>query len=263
MPEPTDPEDLGAAPPAPDGESGWHRLARMARPRATKANFFAAVLALSLGFAIATQVHQTGSSNLDTLREDDLVRLLDQVQQDNSRLGDEIQTLQAQRGQLESGVAGSAAARAAAAQRLDSLGILAGTVKVHGPGITITIRDPKAGVTAPLLLDALEELRDAGAEAVAYDDVRVVASTYFTDDDNGGISVDGTLLSLPYTIAAIGDAATLASAMDIPGGVSDSVRRVGATIDVTSSPNLTINALHSIRVPRYAHPVPQPTPSAS
>ncbi len=260
MPEPmAQPEPTRPA----RGDNGWRQLARMARPRATKANFLAAMLALLLGFAIATQVHQTQSSNLETLREDDLVRLLDQVQQDNGRLGDEIQVLQAQRNQLQSGVAGSAAARAAAAQRLDSLGILAGTVKAHGPGITITIRDPKDGVTAPLLLDALEELRDAGAEAVAYDDVRVVAGTYFTDDDNGGISADGKPLGLPYTIIAIGDAATLASAMDIPGGVSDSVRRVGASIDVTSSANLTINALHTIRVPRYARPVSEPSPTSS
>ena len=91
-------------------------------------------LAWAWGFAIATQVHQTQSSNLDNLREDDLVRLLDQVQGDNSRLGDEIQALQTQRGQLETGVAGSAEARAAATQRLDSLRILAGTVKAHGPG---------------------------------------------------------------------------------------------------------------------------------
>ena len=243
--------------------SGWRLLARSARPRATKANLFAAILALCLGFAIATQVHQTQSSNLDTLREDDLVRLLDQVQQDNGRLGDEIQALQNQRDQLESGVAGSAEAQAAAAGRLDSLGILAGTVKAKGPGITITIRDPKVGVTAPLLLDTLEELRDAGAEAVAYDDVRVVADTYFTDDATGGISASGQALAAPYTITAIGDAATLASAMDIPGGVSDSVRRVGATIDVTQSQDLTINALHSIRSPRYARPVPEPSPTSS
>ncbi|MEO7070513.1 MAG: DUF881 domain-containing protein [Nostocoides sp.] len=268
MPEPTSeppPEEvpgIATDPVAPTG-GGWRLLARMARPRATKANFFAAIIALSLGFAIATQVHQNQSSNLDSLREDDLVRLLDQVQGDNSRLGAEIQTLQTQRSQLETGVAGSAEARAAAQQRLDSLGILGGTVKARGPGITITIRDPKAGVTAPLLLDALEELRDAGAEAVQYDAIRVVAGTYFTDDENGGISVDGTPLSLPYAIIAIGDAATMASAMDIPGGVSDSVRRVGATIDVAQSTNLTIDALHSIRVPRYARPVAEPTPSAS
>ena len=57
------------------------------------------------------------------------------------------------------------------------LGILAGTVAAEGPGIVVTID----GVDdAALLLDTVQELRDAGAEAIQLGDVRVVASTYFT-----------------------------------------------------------------------------------
>lgn len=247
----------------PEEQNGWARLLRMGRPRATKANLLAAVLALALGFAIATQVHQTQTQSLSGLREDELVRVLDDVQQDNTRLGDEIQSLQAARDKLLSGVAGSSEARAAAQQRLDSLGILAGTVPATGPGITITILDPKDGVTAALMLDTLEELRDAGAEAVQVDDVRVVASSYFSDTSDGGLTLSGEAISSPYRLRAIGDAATLAAAMDIPGGVTESVRHVGATISISQDKTVTIDALHSIQQPRYARPVSEPSPSTS
>ena len=235
----------------------------MARPRATKANFLAALLALLLGFAIATQVHQTQSSNLETLREDDLVRLLDQVQQGTAGSATRSRSSRPNATSCRAESPGPRQRGPPPRNGWTPSASSPGRSAAHGPGITITIRDPKGGVTAPLLLDALEELRDAGAEAVAYDDVRVVAGTYFTDDDKGGISADGRPLTLPYTITAIGDAATLASAMDIPGGVSDSVRRVGASIDVTTSANLAINALHSIQVPRYARPVSEATPTSS
>ena len=49
----------------------------------------------------------------------------------------------------------------------------------------LTINDPDNKVTAALLLDALQELRDAGAEAVQIGDVRVVADTWFADVPTG------------------------------------------------------------------------------
>ena len=66
--------------------------------------------------------------------------------------------------------------------------------------------------------------------------------------------------SPPYVIKAIGDSATMASAMEIPGGVSESVRGDGALPSVRQSDDLAITALHSLSEPRYARPVPAPSP---
>ncbi len=49
----------------------------------------------------------------------------------------------------------------------------------QGPGITLTVEDTKGTVEADMLLDAIQELRAAGAEAIQVNDVRVVADTYF------------------------------------------------------------------------------------
>lgn len=243
-------------PPATD--SAWRRLRDVARPAATKANAFAALLALVLGFAIATQVRQTQQQGLEALRQSDLVGILDNVSQSQARLDAEARTLQATRDQLVNG--SSAAAVDAARERLDALGVLAGTLPASGPGITLSIGDPEHKVTAPVLLDALEELRDAGAEAVQIGPVRVVASTSLTDAGDA-IEVDGTRLEPPYMITAIGDAQTMAAAMDIPGGISETVRGLGAVPRVTQSDSLRIDALQTLREPRYARPVPSPTPS--
>ena len=120
-----------------------------------------------------------------------------------------------------------------AEQDADTLNILAGSVPVHGPGIRITITaDADAPVRVDSLLDTVQELRAAGAEAMEFnDEVRVVAQTSFADGD-GGILVDGTLLTSPFVIDVIGEPATLESALSFPAGPTEQLEGDGATVDV-------------------------------
>lgn len=250
--------------PAPEADenaattSAWRRVYLMARPRATRANAFALLLACLLGFAIATQVRQTQSQGLEDLRQDELVRILDDVTQNGTRLDDEISELETTRDGLASSEGNSPEAIAAAQQRADTLGILAGTERATGPGITLTIEDADGAVDAAALLDAVQELRDAGAEAMQVGDVRIVASTWFRDGDDGVIA-DGKTLDKPYTFTVIGDPQTMSSAMEIPGGVSESVRSKGGELTIREYESINVEALHTDSSPRYAQPVPEPT----
>ena len=239
----------------PSERSPWQRLMLMGRPRATKANAFAALLAIILGFAVATQVRQNQALGLESLRQGELVTILDNATLLSARLDQNARELEATRDSLVSGRTGDAAAITAAQERLDALGVLAGTARARGPGIRMAIRDPEAKVTPPLLLDAIQELRDAGAEAIQVGEVRVVASSYF-GQSGSEMEIDGTPIAEPYTILAIGDAQTMSSAMAIPGGLSENVRQLGAFITITQAAELTVGALHTVREPRYARPVP-------
>jgi uncharacterized protein YlxW (UPF0749 family) len=249
-------------PNSPANTSARQRLMLKARPRATKANVFGALLAILLGFAVATQVRQTQSLGLESLSQSDLITILDNATLLSSRLDQNARQLQVTRDQLVNGSTSDVAALKAAQQRLDALGILAGTIRAHGPGIRMTIVDPGAKVTPPVLLDAIEELRDAGAEALQVDNVRVVASSHF-DQAASGIEIDGIAVPQPYTILAIGDPPTMSSAMEIPGGLSENVRQLGASVTIIQAKELTVGALHTLSVPRYAHPVPSPAPAAT
>jgi uncharacterized protein YlxW (UPF0749 family) len=249
-------------PNSPADTSARKRLMLMSRPRATRANVFAALLAILLGFAVATQVRQTQSLGLESLSQTDLITILDNETLLSSRLDQNARQLQVTRDQLVNGSTSNVAALTAAQERLDALGILAGTARARGPGIRMTIVDPGAKVTPPVLLDAIEELRDAGAEAIQVDNVRVVASSHF-DQVASGVEVDGIGVPQPYTILAIGDPPTMSSAMEIPGGLSENVRQLGASVTITQAKELTVGALHTLSVPRYAHPVPSLAPAAT
>ncbi len=74
-----------------------------------------------------TQVRQTQQEGLSTLRETDLVRILDDVGQRESRLEADSRDLEATQQRLQSGSDSSQAALDAAQSRLDTLGVLTGT----------------------------------------------------------------------------------------------------------------------------------------
>jgi uncharacterized protein YlxW (UPF0749 family) len=130
--------------------------------------------------------------------------------------------------------------------------------------VVLTLSDPRHAVHADVVLDAIEELRDAGAEAMEVTgggrSVRIVASSAVSDMA-GGVSIDGTPLTAPLRVVAIGDPRTLTTALAIPGGVVDTVGALpGAHAIVTSSPSVAVTALRALQAPRYASPAPAPTP---
>ena len=251
-------------------------LRRVLRPRLRRVDVAVAALLGILGFAAAVQVRSTQADEgvLASARQEDLVAILDDLTSRSQRLRQEITTLTATKERLTSGTGQDAAALAEARRRSQVLGILAGTVAAHGPGVQLTISDPDSKITADVLLDALEELRDAGAEAVQIEGpvndeaaagpdarraVRVVAATAFVDgEDPGSVEVDGTLLRAPYRFTVIGDPATLAAAMAIPGGVTDSVGQRSGRAVVTRSESLSVTALRPLDRPRYARPTAEP-----
>jgi uncharacterized protein YlxW (UPF0749 family) len=255
-----DPVREPAAPRPPrESQRAWRRLLLAGSPRRTRANALAMLLAGALGFAIIAQVRQTSIEGLENLREDELVRIFAGVDQDGDRLTDEIRGLQSSLQLLKSQSTNEAEAQRAAQQRLDALGILAGTAPARGPGIVLTISDPEGKVTGAAMLDVIQELRDAGAEAIQVGDQRVVASTWFTGSD-GGITVSGKSERPPYVIKAIGDANTLAGALEIPGGVSATVRSLGGSTDTQIEDEVAVDALLTLAPPQYARPVPTSTP---
>jgi len=244
--------------------SAWRRIGRGLRARPGRGQVVAALLCGVLAFAVVTQAHTTSRSNgVTAARPQDLLTILADLQGRADRLRGQVADLQVSQARLAGGSAGTTAALAEARRRASTLGILTGTIAARGPGAVLTITDPRGSVRADVLLDAIEELRDAGAEALQLNGVRIVTSTSLVDAP-GGVKVDGVTVHAPYRLVAIGDPRTLASALGIPGGVLDTVAsQSGAHGAVTTSSTLTVTALRPLTTPRYARPAPSVTTSAA
>ncbi|MGW3957830.1 DUF881 domain-containing protein [Streptomyces sp. NPDC004752] len=222
-------------------------------PRVSRAQLIVALLLFGLGFGLAVQVASNSDSDnaLRGARQEDLVRILDELDNRTQRLEDEKTGLERQRQELENSSDQAEEARKQTAEKERQLGILAGTVAAQGPGITMTIDDTKGTVQADMLLDAIQELRAAGAEAIQVNDVRIVAGTYFSDSDNS-VSVDGNKINAPYRFKVIGKPQDLEPALNIPGGVVQTLEKEQATVTVDRSDKIIVDALRPVKQPGYA-----------
>jgi uncharacterized protein YlxW (UPF0749 family) len=231
---------------------------RIKRPTPGSASI--AVLLLLLGFALVVQLKsRNDDADLASARPEDLVRILSDLDAQQTRLRNEINDLEDTKRQLDSGTQGQAAALADARKRADELGILAGTLPAEGPGLQLDFVAGGEPVRAETILDAVEELRGAGAEAMQISGsggglVRIVAPTYFVDEA-GGLRVDGTVLAAPYRVTVIGDPQTMLTALNIPGGVVDTVRQHGGTVSVNQAGPVRVTALHAPVGLKHARPV--------
>jgi uncharacterized protein YlxW (UPF0749 family) len=243
--------------PGPERDAPRQRrtLRSLLAGRPGRAQLVVAVLLAALGFAAVVQVRLTRSDdNFTGARRDDLVVLLDSLSGAADRAQKQISDLEQTRRDLLTTSQRRAAAIAEEKARLNVLQILTGTVAAVGPGITVTISDPRSAVTAPILLNGVDELRDAGAEAIELNNVvRVVASTSIVDD-GGVLSADGKQLRPPYVIDVIGSPHTLAEAVRFPGGLSDEVDQVGGTTGVREAKAVTVASLHTVATPEYSQP---------
>jgi len=220
-----------------------------------------ALAAAVVGFLLVGQLQgaRPDGPTLEAESEGDLARILADLNAEADALQNEIAELKVQLGELRRSSRDETAAAEAAAEQLRSLQVLAGTTPVTGPGVLVTVSDPNGLLTYDTMIDIVQELRDAGAEAVAVNGTRIGVASAFAERD-GKIVVDGQALSPPFRVAAIGQPATLEGGLKIPGGAVDAVSTVkGVRVTVEKQARVDLPAL--ARVPEFdvAEPVPPKT----
>ena len=113
-------------------------------------------------------------------REEDLVRILDDLNAREQRLREQIADQRSALQQLTDSDSQSATALEEARARAEAIGILNGTIAAEGPGLEMVIRDPDDEVRVADVLDAIQELRGAGAETMQIDGIRIGVSSAVT-----------------------------------------------------------------------------------
>ncbi|GAB3710231.1 DUF881 domain-containing protein [Mariniluteicoccus flavus] len=210
---------------------------------------------LAMGFVM--QVRARGAdASYSTARREDLVQLVDGLGAESRRLEAELRELENTRRDLETGSDSAQVARTAARTRLDELAILAGTAAAQGPGVRITITDPRHKVDAATLLDALEEMRDAGAEVIeANDTVRIVAESWI-GGPTGATTIDGRPVAGTIVLDVIGDPHALEEAARFRGGLASDVTKpaVGGQITIERLERVEVRSLHAPVPHQYARP---------
>jgi uncharacterized protein YlxW (UPF0749 family) len=200
-------------------------------------------LTLVLGFAATVQIRETRAPERYTgATQQDLVEILDSQKSEEDGLRQQIAEAQQAVDTLGRSGTDSGRALTEAQQRAAVIALLNGSVPAGGPGVRVTIEDPRGTVPPSMLLSAIEELRGAGAEAIEVNGVRVVASS-FVVGSAGNVEVGGTQLSAPYVLLAIGPADDLAAALTASGSLVSDVSRAGGSARVDELERVEVSAV--------------------
>lgn len=212
------------------------------------------VVAFVLGLLVVVQLRgQTGGSALQGLSAQNLTTLVASLNAANERLRSEVSTLQNQLAELRADRAVGATSVEQLQSDLARIRAWTGLDPVAGRGVEIIV---SGEIDAAAVDDLLNELRNAGAEAIAIEDIRVVARTTVSGVP-GALDLDGFLLRDPFTIRAIGRPETLVGSLTRVGGIIAqlSATTPSATVDVRPVDELmTLPASKRDLVPDHGRP---------
>ena len=221
--------------------------------RTRRSSLTVMAVAALLGLLLVVQFRsQSAGTGLDNLSAQELTVLVANLNTRNDELRTEVATLDQESQTLSSGQANGATTLGQLQLDLARVRGWAGLTAVTGPGIRITVSGPIAGGA---IEDLLNELRNAGAEAMAIETVRVVSGTVVFGPPGAVVLGDRTLDD-PFEISAIGNSETLVGSLTRAGGI---VAQLGATypeaqLTVTPVDNVLIPATNLALVPTHGHP---------
>jgi uncharacterized protein YlxW (UPF0749 family) len=222
--------------------------------RDTRSQLTLAAVSAILGLLIVVQLHgQAGGSELQTKTAQELTSIVANQNAANDDLRAEVTTLQNQLAELQSDRANGATSVGQIESELGRIRAWAGLDPVAGRGVEITVNGE---IDAAAVDDLLNELHNAGAEAIAIGTIRVVARTSVSGVP-GSLNVDGFVLPDPFTIRAIGRPETLVGSLTRVGGIIAQLAATdpAATVEVAPVDRpMTLPATKRDLVPDHGHP---------
>jgi uncharacterized protein YlxW (UPF0749 family) len=210
-------------------------------------------VALIIGVLLVGQLRsQARPIELSSLSAQELSTLIETLSARNVELSDGLADLREQIRDYERAEIQGRSLLDLTQESLDRVTAFGGLMPVGGQGIVIEIEgsfDPTA------VNDLIYELRNAGAEAIAVDDVRITASSVAVLG-TGAIEIDGVPIGPSFTITAVGSPDGLRAAIERPGGILTYLQQsIDAVFTVESASDLHVPGTERDLVPQVATPV--------
>ncbi|MCR4406162.1 MAG: DUF881 domain-containing protein [Anaerolineae bacterium] len=213
--------------------------------RNRKAQLLLTVFCFALGLLLVIQyrTQQAARTRLEGISAADKAVIISNLVAANAQLREEISSLETQ---IQSLAASGRTPLEELVDELNRMKIINGLVEVSGPGVEVRI---EGEVNALDLQDLINELRNAGAEAIAINEQRVAVSSMVTSDSSGGLSINGVPIEPPFVLQAIGSPQTMQTALLRAGGL--------IAVFEHSYPDLSITVQQrgKLVLPIYARPL--------
>lgn len=206
--------------------------------------FFITIILVALMSVQFKTIDETNVAEIETMQESELrteianwktkyTEIVDQIDNNNQKIQEyqeKIDTNQ-QAGELLT-------------SELTEKDMLSGKAAVTGEGVIVTLQDSSEGIIeSDDLVDLINELRYAGAEAISINDQRIIFNSYVVSVGTRYISVGGTRVTSPYIVKAIGNQSYLSSILNLKNsGYVDRYNSSGKKVNVSLDSNIQIPA---------------------
>lgn len=192
---------------------------------------FALTIAIIVQYKTISNANKISGSSVNDELKTEVLRWKERYEEAYEYLGELEDTLEKRRELATSNDKSSSKIQ----NELRTLNALIGSIDVKGKGIIITLADnsnitsQNVGIYENIsnylihdldLIRLVNELKNAGAEAISINDERIINSTSITCDGNV-ILINGNKLSSPFVVKAIGSQETILGAIQRPGGLLD------------------------------------------
>jgi uncharacterized protein YlxW (UPF0749 family) len=207
----------------------------------------ATIVALFLGVLVVTQIkaQDVYSRSLQLETPSSLTTLIANLAERNNGLREEIFDLRLRTESARQDASNGTGSLTEAQRQLAQLEVFAARTAVKGQGISVKVDgafDDKA------LSDLINELRNAGAEALAINGVRVGPRSWFGIANDRALTVDAAAIRGPWTVSAVGAPEVMYVAMTRTGGI------IGQFELIYRSTRFSVDRESALSLPSLANP---------
>ena len=203
------------------------------------------MILVAVMFAQFKTVEETDITGIETARETELRTMLSSWKSKQEELEVKLADTQNKILDYNTKVESNQESSELIAEELAQTNLLTGQTNIVGQGVAITLRDnEERSIESNDLLNLVNELRLAGAEAISINDKRILSMTEIVDV--GTILINEERVTSPYVVKAIGDPKYLTSALSLKNsGFIDTYQNSGKSVELASDNNISIPAYNS------------------
>ena len=223
-----------------------------------------ALVLFIFSFIIAAQLNTVGNTDIIStgMREAELLSELQKANDKYETLKEEYDKSQVIVEEYKTNASTNDTLIASMKTELEQAKVLAGLATVKGEGVVIILQDStdtnmslEAGLVHDTdIISIVNELKAAGAEAISVNGERILSITAIRCV-GPTIQINGTKVASPFNIKAIGNAKYLESALNIKGGVVDSLKAYGIQVEIGTNEGIVIDKYDDAIKLKYASEV--------
>ena len=208
--------------------------------------FIVCIVLVSVMLMQFRTVEQTDITEIENMRESELRTALAEWKTKYEEVAVQLEDVNKRIEEYDKTINDNEEASKLIDEELKESNILVGKTNVYGEGVVVTLaNNEEQKIEAYDLIDLVNELRYAGAEAISINEQRVLNMTDIVDmGDYAYITVNSQRIQEPYIVKAIGDKDYINSILNLKGsGFVDRSKVLGM--------NVSSRTENKVEIPKY------------